>query len=179
VRARMASVLDIVGEEISSIRTGRATVSLVEDVVIDAYGGTQKLRLVELSSIAVPDAETIVIEPWDKSIVGDIRKGLQAANLGFNPSVDGDIIRINLPPMTTEDREKYVKLLKSKIENGRIMIRQIRGEAMREIKNAFEKGEISEDVRFAQEKKLQGLTDEFVGKIEEIGEMQRKKLLQV
>ena len=95
----------------------------------------------------------------------------------MNPSIDGEILRISLPPLTTEDRQNYVKLLSGKLESGRVMVRQIRGEQMKNIKDAFEKKEISEDERFRQEKVLQELTDEFVEKIEEAGDRKEKEIL--
>lgn len=179
VRAKMVEVVTMVKDDIGSIRTGRATPALVEDLIVAAYGGAQKLKIMELASITAPDTQTIVIDPWDKSIIGDIKKGILSANAGLNPSIDGQIIRISLPPLTTEDREKYVRLLGTKLEQGKVMIRQIRGDAMRDIKNAFEKKEISEDIKFNQEKRLQELTDEFVEKIEEMGRVKEQELLQV
>jgi len=179
LRLQMQKVLDLVLSDIGTLRTGRAMSSLVEGIVCPAYGGTQRLKVLELGTISVPDTQTIIIDPWDKSIIGDIRKGIQEANVGFNPSIDGEILRIILPPMTTEDREKYTKLLSQKLEGGRIMIRQVRAEAMKEIKRKFEEKEISEDMKFDAEKKVQTITDEFVGKIDEAGERKKQELLQI
>jgi len=179
VKTKMQEVLSMVVADISSIRTGRANSSLVEDIVVPAYGGTQSLKVQELASISVQDAQTIVINPWDKSIIGDINKGIQAANIGINPSIDGEIIRITISPMTREDRERLVKLLGSKIESGKVMLRQVRGEFMKDIKVSFDKKEITEDEKFRQEKTLQDITDEFVGKIETLGENKKEELLQV
>ncbi len=120
-----------------------------------------------------------IIEPWDKSIIGEIRQGILAANIGMNPSIDGEILRISFPPLTTEDREKYVKLLSTKIENGRVIIRQVRGEAMRDTKKAFEEKKISEDEKFENEKKIQTLTDEFIGEIDEIGKRKEQELREI
>lgn len=179
VRTRMQQVLNLITTDISSIRTGRATSSLIETLELSVYGGTQRLKLQELASITTPDPQMIVVDPWDKSIIGEIRQGIQAANIGMNPSIDGEIIRISMPPLTTEDREKYVKLLSTKLENGRIMIRQIRGDEMHEIKKKFEAKEITEDDKFGQEKKLQEITDEFVEKIDSAGEAKKLDLMQI
>jgi ribosome recycling factor len=179
IRAKMQSALDAVAFDISGIRTGRATPALVENIVCPAYGGTQRLRVMELATISAPDTSQIIINPWDKSIIGDIKKGIMEANIGMNPSIDGEIIRIAMAPLTTEDREKYVKLLSVKLENGRVMIRQVRADEMHEIKKKFEAKEITEDENFAFEKKLQEITDEFVGKIEEIGEKKKAELMQI
>lgn len=179
IRSKMQQVASLVANDIAAIRTGRATSALIEGIELPVYGGTQKLKLVELASISVPDSQTLIIEPWDKSIIGEIKQGILLANIGMNPLIVGEIIRISLPPLTTEDREKYVKLLSTKLENGRIMIRQIRGDAMHEIKNKFEAKEISEDEKFNQEKKLQEITDEFIRRIEEVGERKQQELLQI
>jgi ribosome recycling factor len=97
----------------------------------------------------------------------------------MNPSIDGEIIRITMPPLTTEDREKYVKLLSTKLENGKVIIRQVRADEMHEIKKKFEAKEMTEDEKFGSEKKLQEITDEFVGKIEEMGGKKKAELLQI
>jgi ribosome recycling factor len=179
VHKRMSAVEELISSDVASIRTGRATTALIEDLQIDVYGGAQKLKVNELGTITAPDPQTIIIDPWDKSIIGEIRKGIEVANIGMTPSVDGEIIRMVLPPMTTEDREKYVKLLNTKIENGRIMTRQIRGEFMKEIKEGFEKKEISEDEKFSYEKQLQQITDKFIGKLEEIGTAKEAEIMQI
>jgi len=179
IRTKMQQVVDLVSTDAASIRTGRVTPSLVEDITIDAYGGTQKLKVKEMATITSPDSQTIVLDPWDKSVIGEIRKGIALADVGLNPSVDGEIIRISFPPLTTEDREKYVKLLSTKLENGKVMVRQLRGGAMREIRESFEKKEISEDEKFDQEKKIQEITDENIEKIEEIGDKKKQELLQI
>lgn len=179
VRAKMQSTLDVISSDIAGIRTGRATPALVENIICPAYGGTQRLKVVELATITAPDPSQIIINPWDKSIIGDIRKGIEQANLGMNPSIDGEIIRITMPPLTTEDREKYVKLLSGKLESGKIMIRQVRADEMHEIKKKFEEKEMTEDEKFANEKKIQEITDEFIGKIDEMGEKKKSELLQI
>lgn len=179
IKLRMQVVIDLLSTDISTIRTGRANSSLVSDMTVMVYGGAQKMKVNELGTITTPDPQTIVIDPWDKSIIGDIRKGIEAANVGFSPAIDGQIIRISLPPLTSEDREKYVKLLGTKLENSRVMVRQVRGEVMHDIKKSFEAKEISEDEKFASEKKLQEVTDEFIEKIESIGEKKKQELMQI
>jgi ribosome recycling factor len=179
VRSKMQQVLNLVVGDIGVIRTGRATSSLVEGLELSLYGGTQRLKVQEVATISTPDPQTIMIDPWDKSIIGEIRQGILAANVGMNPSIDGEIIRISMPPLTTEDREKYVKLLSTKLENGKIMIRQIRSDAMHEIKKGFEEKTLTEDEKFASEKRLQEITDEFISKIQEVGEKKKAELLSV
>ncbi len=179
IRSKMQVVLDLVNADIAGIRTGRAVPALVEGLSVDVYGGQQKLKIQELATISAPDSQTLVIDPWDKSIIGEIRQGILVANIGLNPSIDGEIIRISLPPLTTEDREKYVKLLSTKLENGRIMVRQARGDVMHEIKKQFDAKEITEDEKFAQEKKTQDITDEFIAKIDAEKKKKRQELLQI
>lgn len=176
---KMQKVVDTVASDISGIRTGRATPSLVENIMVPAYGGTQMMRVLEVASITAPDTQTIVISPWDKSIIGDIRKGILEANMGMNPSIDGEVIRIAFPPLTTEDREKYVKLLSQKLENGKVMIRQVRADEMHDIKKHLEEKELTEDDAKDFEKKAQELTDLYIGKIEAIGETKKADLLQI
>jgi ribosome recycling factor len=175
----MQQVLDLIASDVGAIRTGRATPAIIEGLEITVYGGTQKLKVNELATITAPDTQTLILDPWDKSIIGEVRQGILAANIGMNPVIDGEVIRISLPPLTTEDREKYAKLLSTKLENGRIMIRQIRGDGMHDIKKDFEEKEIGEDEKFGQEKHLQGITDEFIGKINEVGERKKQELLQI
>ena len=165
INQKMQKVVDSVLSDIAGIRTGRATPSLVENIMVPAYGGTQVMRVLEVASITAPDTQTLVISPWDKSIIGDIRKGILEANIGMNPSIDGEVIRISFPPLTTEDREKYVKLLSGKLENGKVLVRSVRADEMHEIKKRFEAKEITEDDKKDDEAKLQELTDLYIGKI--------------
>lgn len=179
INQRFQKVVDLVTTDISSIRTGRATPSLVENITVPAYGGTQMMKVMELASITAPDTTSVVISPWDKSIIGDIKKGILEANVGLNPNIDGEIIRIVVPALTTEDREKYVKILAQKIEQGKVMMRQVRADAMQDIKKKFEAKEITEDEKFDQEKKLQEITDKFVGILEEKEQTKKNDLMQI
>lgn len=175
----MSKVLDLVTSDIASIRTGRATPAIVSDLKILVYGGQQKLKVNEVATISTLDSTTIVLEPWDKSIIGEIKAGILTANVGLNPVINGEIIRISLPPMTSEDREKYARLLNSKLESARVMVRQIRGDVMREVKKSFEDKKLTEDEKFNQEKRLQEITDDFIAKIDEAGERKKQELLQI
>lgn len=177
VRSQMQSSLDAFLKDIGSIRTGRATVGMVDEIVIDAYGGTSKLKVKELASITVSDPQTLVVDPWDKSIIGDIKKGILAANVGLSPIIDGEIIRLNVPPTTGEDRQNHVKTLHSKMESAKVALRQIRGDVLKDIKRSFEQKEIAEDQKFSEEKKLQELTDQFTAKIDEVGKQKEKEIL--
>ena len=179
IHARMEKAFEVLKNEVSSIRTGRATSSLVENIICPVYGGTQKLKVVELGTISTPDPGTITIQPWDASIIGEIRQAIQAANVGLTPIIDSEIIRVSVPALTAERREEFIKLLHRHLENGRIMIRQIRHDKMTDIKRAFDDEDLPEDDKFRLEKDLQGMTDEFMGKIEEIGERKEAELMAI
>lgn len=179
VKPKMEKSLEVLSNEVSSIRTGRATSALVENIVCPVYGGTQRLKVVELGTISAPDANTITIQPWDASIIGEIKQAIQSANVGFTPIIDADVIRISVPSLSAERRAEFIKLLHRHLENGRIMIRQIRHDKMSEIKRAFEAKELGEDEKFTLEKELQEMTDNFMEKIEEMGKKKETELSQV
>ena len=178
-RDRMKKAIEVTTIDISSIRSGRATPALVENIVIAAYGGSQRLKVMELATITTMDAKTIVISPFDPSIIGEIEKGIQEANRGLTPVVDGEIIRITIPPLSQERRNEYIKLARAKVEGGRIMVRQVRGDAMRQAKKLQEEGNISEDDQSHSEKKIQELTDEMVADLDGLLERKETELLQV
>lgn len=177
VRPRMDKSLEVLKGEISSIRTGRANSAIVENIVCSVYGGAQRLRVVELGTIAVSDARSIMVTPWDNSIIGEIRQGILAANVGLTPIIDGAVIRIQIPSLTQERREEYLKLLSRMLEGGKIAIRQIRHDKMNDIKKSFEEDSLSEDEKFRLEQDLQKLTDEFVDKIDETGKKKEEDLM--
>jgi ribosome recycling factor len=179
LRSQMQKVLELVLSDIGTLRTGRASSLIVSEMTVAVYGGTQKLKIQEVANISLPDSQTIVIEPWDKSIIGEIRQGILANNVGLNPVINGQVIRISIPPLTLEDREKYVKLLGAKLESGRVMIRQARGEAMRDIRKAYEDKKMGEDEKFRQEKLLQEITDEFIEKIDSAGEKKKQEIVNI
>src|SRR4030065_2887977 len=102
IRSRMQQVIALVESDVASIRTGRATPALIEKLEVAVYGGQQKLKVQELATISAPDSQTLVVDPWDKSIIGEIKQGIMSANVGLNPSIDGEIIRLSIPPMTSQ-----------------------------------------------------------------------------
>lgn len=178
-RQRMQKSVDLFKEEILTIRTGRATPSLIENIVCSVYQGTQNLRLKELASITASDPQTLAVQPWDGSIIGEIKQGILAANVGLTPVIDGAIIRISIPPMTAERRQEYVRLLRQKAEEARIAIRNIRRDKMVEIKEAFGRKVLSEDEKFRTEQELQKITDFYIGQVGGIEEKKEAELLQV
>lgn len=178
-REKMKKALDVSRNDLASIRSGRATPALVENTVIMAYGGTQRLRIQEMATITTMDAKTIVISPYDPSTIAEIEKGVMEANTGLTPVVDREIIRITIPPLSEERRQEYIKLAKAKLEAGKVMVRQIRGDAMRDLKRLEESKTISEDERKHGERLVQELTDEMIAEIDSLGHKKEAELLQV
>lgn len=176
---KMGHVVDFVKQDVGTIRTGKATSALVENVIINAYGGSTKMRVVELGTISVPDAQSLTITPYDPSIIGEIRRDIEAANLGLTPLIDREIVRISVPPLTGERRQEFVKLLHRKLEDGRVKARQVRHDKMSELKRLFEEKALTEDDRERLEKELQDLTDKIIAQIEAIGEAKEKEILNV
>ncbi len=178
-REKMKKALEVTTTDLSSIRSGRATPALVENVVIAVYEGSQRLKIMELATITTMDSKTLVIAPFDPSIIAEMEKGLFEANIGITPVVDGDIIRMSIPPLTEERRLEYLKLAKAKLEAGKIMVRQVRQEAMQRLKRGAAENEISEDQAKHGEKLVQELTDEMIAEIEGLGQKKEQELLQV
>lgn len=179
IRDLMKKAVEVTRMDLSSLHSGRATPALVENIRIAAYGGTQFLALRELATITTMDAKTLVIAPFDPSVIMEIEKGLLEVNTGLTPAVDGDIIRIIIPPLSEERRTEYIKLAHTKLEGGRIMVRQARHEGMRKLKLAEENKEISEDQQEFGDKKVQELTNEMIAELDGIGARKEQELLQV
>lgn len=151
--------------EFSTLHTGKASPSMVENVMVDAYGSSMRLR--DMAAITTPDSRTIQIQPWDKSVIQPIEKSIQTANLGLNPSVDGPIIRIPIPELSGDRRQELVKVAHRMAEDGRISIRHARKEGMDLLKEAKKDGELSEDDLKRWEKEVQNSTDKYVGEIDD------------
>ena len=175
LKTRIEQTLEVVKKDLSSVRTGRAKPSLVEEVKVEAYGTYLSLR--EVATITAPDPSLITISPWDKSLVGAVSAGINKAGLNLNAIVDGDVIKIAIPPLTQERREELVKLVHQKIESGKVMIRQIRTEIKEEIE--AEKGEsgVSEDNIKAWLESMQRQVDGAIVKLEELGKEKEKELM--
>ncbi len=175
-KKRIEKVLEVIKGDLSTLRTGRASPLLIENLVLCVYGGSTKLKVMELATVGVTDARTLIITPFDPSIIQEIQKGIQEANIGFTPVVDGHLIRISIPQLSQERREELIKAMRHKLENGKIMVRQVRHEAMIEIKKEFEDRE--DDVK-RLEKEVQKLVDETMEIIEDFGKQKEKELLQI
>jgi len=171
------AAIDHLQKELSVLRTGRANPVLVEDVKVTAYDSTMDLK--SMASINVPDSQTLSIEPWDKSLLQTIEKAIRDANLGFSPAVDGEVIRISMPPMTEENRKQMVKMAKEKLEEAKVSIRSIR-EGTRDSVIKLEKAkEIGEDEKFRIFEDLEKLTKSFQEQIEDMGKKKEEEIMKV
>ena len=167
VNTRMGKITDLFLNDIGSLRTGRATPGLIENVVVTVYGA-QKMKLIELGSISAPDVRSLTFQPWDQGLIREISNGISAANIGMTPVVDGQLIRLSLPMLTQEQREDYVKLLGRKLEGARGMVRDARADYRKKLMDAKNDKTISEDEFKRDETELQKITDEFVKKLEDL-----------
>lgn len=179
VQQKMQKVLSVLHTDLATVRTGRAAPSLVENIIISAYGGSTRLKVMELATIAASDPQTLLITPFDNSVIGEIQKGIMETNVGLNPVIDGAHIRISIPPLSEERRQQLIKLMHQKLENGRIMVRHVRHEAMADVKKQFNDKAISEDDMFRLEKEVQRMTDDTMGQIEALGRKKEEELLQI
>lgn len=175
LQTRLDGTVEIVRKDLGSVRTGRAKPSLVEDVRVEAYGTNMTIK--ELATIAAPDTSLIVIAPWDKGLVASISSGIQKSGLNIQPIVDGDTIKISIPPLSQERREELVKLVHQKIEAGKVMIRQVRTEIKEQIEAQEGEAGISEDSIAMWLTAMQKQIDEYMGKLEELTKEKEKELM--
>ena len=163
--------------DISAIRTGRATPALVEQILVESYGS--KMPLIGLASISTPDAKTISIQPWDKSILKDIEKAIAGANLNIQPVVEGGVVRLSMPPLTEENRKKLVKVLSQKAESARVSVRQLRDKIRQELAKEEGAGSIGEDEKFKMQKQLNEAIKKYTDRINEICALKEKEIMTV
>lgn len=178
VKSDMQKSLDALRQDFNTVRTGKASPALVENIIIKAYGGTTPLRVMELATLHASDVHTLIITPFDASITHEIERGIADAQVGLNPIVDGQMLRINLPPLSEERRQEFVKLIEQKSENGKVTLRHVRHAGMERAKK-MEGEDISEDEIIRIEKEIQRLTDEFTKKIDEMRDEKEKELMKV
>ncbi|AEH45940.1 ribosome recycling factor [Thermodesulfatator indicus DSM 15286] len=176
-KRRMAKSVETFKNEIARIRTGRASVALLDGVKVDYYGTLMPLN--QMATISVADAHLILVQPWDVSAIGAIEKAIQRAELGLNPVNDGKVIRIAVPPLTEERRKELVKMVRKIAEEARVAVRNIRRDVMDDLKELKKEGEISEDDFFRAQEQVQKITDEFIGKIEKLLEQKEKDIMTI
>ena len=174
---KMIKTEEVVQHEFSGIRTGKASPSLVENLMVEAYGSQMRLR--ELAGITAPEARMLLIQPWDATTLHPIEKAIQKSNLGLNPAVDKKFIRIVLPELSQERRVEFIKIVKKMAEDGRVAIRHVRRDAMEHIKTETKGGGITEDQKEVAEKEVQKLTDDYIAKIDKHLETKEKEILTV
>ena len=173
-KSLMQKAVDNTKRELASLRSSRATTSLLDTVRIDAYG--QQMPVNQVGTIAAPEPRLLTVQPWDKSLIGAIEKGIQTADLGLNPSNDGTIIRIPLPALTEERRKELVRIVHKLAEEGRIAIRHAREEARQEIRKVEH---VSDDEKHRSESDVQKLHDEAIGQVEEIVKAKEEEIMEV
>jgi ribosome recycling factor len=177
MRAQMEGAVEAMRREFASVRTGKASPALLDTVRVDAYG--TKTPLNQVASVNTPEPRLIVVQPWDKSLIGAIEKAIQAADLGLNPSNDGNVVRVPIPALNEERRRDMVRLLHKLAEEGRISVRHARQEANKEVKRLEGGHEISEDEARRQLAEVQQVTDEYIGKIDELMKAKETEIMEV
>jgi ribosome recycling factor len=176
-KSRMNSAVEALQHELATVRTGRASVGIVEHVKIDYYGTSTPLN--QLATITTPDPKMIMIQPYDKGAVGDITKSLQKSDIGLTPSNDGQVIRLAIPPLTEERRKELAKQVRSRVEDARVAVRNVRRDVHDHLRKLEHDGEISQDELHRAEQDLQKVTDEHVAEVDLAGEEKEQEVLTV
>jgi len=174
---KMEKSVEVLRAELASIRTGHATPALVEHIKVEYAGVPTPLK--QLASISVPEARLIVIQPWDRSSIGNIEKAILKSDLGLNPTSDGSLVRISIPPLTEERRQELIKVVRKRVEEGRIAIRNLRREAMDEMKQMEKDKDISQDEHKRSLDQLQKLTNSLIANAEQVGQDKEAELAEV
>jgi ribosome recycling factor len=174
IKPELDKVISFLDREMAKIKTARASISLVEDIVVECFG--QHFPLKQLAAISIPEPRQILIQPWDKSYIEGIVRALEKTGIGVNPIVDKEVIRINLPPLSQEYRKELLGILSQKKEQARESIRRWRDKAWDKIQEGYRQGKIREDDKYRGKDELQKLIDEYNEKIEEIGEKKKKEI---
>ena len=174
---KMEKTVEVLGSQFASVRAGRANASVLDHIVVPYYGVDTPVG--QVASISSPDARTLVIQPWDNSLLKPIEKAIQSSDLGINPQNDGKIIRLSFPQLTEERRKDLTKQVRKYAEEWKVAIRNIRRDALDALKKDQKAGELTEDDFKDEEKKLQDMTDKFVAKIDEASAKKEKELMEL
>jgi len=177
IETRMLGAADAFKQSLTKLRTGRASLAVIDGVNVDYYGSSTPLN--QVASLTVPDPTTIAIAPWEPGILGEIEKAILKSNLGLTPNNDGKVIRLNIPPLTEERRRDLVKIAQGEAENARNQIRQIRRDGNDNFKALEREKEISEDQMHDGQESVQKLTDSYVGKVNEILKAKEAEVMEV
>ena len=176
LRDRMKKAIENLETEYKRLRTGRASISLVEGIRVDYYGTPTPLS--QLTTLTIPDPRTILIQPWDTSVVGEIEKAILRSDLGLTPMNDGKVIRISIPPLTAERRRELDKLAKKRAEDSKVAIRNIRRDLLEKTKELKKDKKVSEDELFRSQEEIQKITDEFIKKADAVCSAKEKEILE-
>jgi ribosome recycling factor len=176
-KEHMDKALEAMRREFGAVRTGKATSSLLDMVRVRAYGSMMPLN--QVATVSVPESRMLVVQPWDKGLLGDIERGIRDSNLGLNPMNDGNIIRVPIPALNEERRKELAKSLHKLAEEGRVAVRHSRQEANKDVKQQQSDGKISEDDSRREQDKIQKLTDEYIAKIEQMLKTKEEEVMEV
>lgn len=177
VNEKMGKTINALLKEYATIRAGRANPAVLDRIQVEYYGVPTPIN--QVAAVSVPEPRTILIAPWDKSVLRDIEKAILASDLGLNPQNDGSTLRLNFPPLTEERRRELVKGVYKYAEDSKVAIRSIRRDAMEKLKDLKKKSEITEDDLKGAEKKLQDITDKFCKEIDEIAAKKEKEIMEI
>lgn len=176
-RGKMKSTISVYEQDLHGIRGGRASTALVDRLMVSYYGQDTELR--QLATISTPEPMQILIRPFDKSAVKSVEKAIQQSDININPQVDGDVIRLNMPPLTRERRQELVKFLHKRMEEARVVIRNIRRNGNDDLRDFEKEKMISEDDSKRGQEEIQKLTDKFIAEIEDLGKNKEKEIMDV
>ncbi len=174
---RMARAVEAMQRDFQAVRTGRASTSLVERILVDYYGTETPLN--QLAGISVPEAHQIVIQPWDRSVLGAIEKAITKSDIGLMPNVDGTVVRLNIPPLTEERRKDLVRVVHKRMEVARVEIRNLRRDAAEALRKEEREASVGTDEAHRQLETLQKTTDRFIGEVDRLGGVKEQEVLEV
>jgi len=174
---KMQKTVQVLKREMETIRSGRATSALVDQITVEAYGTNTPLS--QLASISVPEARLLLIQPWDRSIVGNVQKAIQKSDLGLNPMSDGEVLRLVIPPPTEERRKELVKVVHKRVEDAKIAVRNVRRDALEELRKLEKDKKVSRDENVRATDKLQKLTDRFIAEVSKVGADKESEIMEV
>lgn len=177
IQRRMNGALDVLMQEFAGLRTGRASISLLEPVTVDAYGSQMPLN--QLANINVPESRMLTVQVWDKSMVKAVEKAIQTSGLGLNPSTDGQLIRVPIPELNEERRQELSKIASKYAEQARVAVRNVRRDGMESLKQMEKDGDMSQDEHRAWADEIQQMTDDIITKIDEAATTKEEEILQV
>ncbi len=174
---RMQKAIEALKQDVNAIRAGRASSSLVDRITIEYYGAPTPLN--QVASVSTPEARLLLIQPWDRKLLADIEKAIQKSDLGINPNNDGQVIRLNIPPMSEERRRDLVKTLHKKLDEHKVAIRNVRRDIQDKLRDREKKKEVSEDELKRSTERLQKLTDRYVDEMDKVGKAKESEILEV